>query len=236
MDLSERYQNNEYRNANPTWHAEDSPWKSQQIAVMLKKHALSPSTICEIGCGAGDVLLKLSESFPNSTLHGYEASKDAFDICEPKKTEQVKFHLEDIVATKATYELLLCIDVLEHIPDYIGFLHEIKQKAKRFIFHIPLDISVKSLFCNSMMKGRISAGHLHYFTPETAIATLEDAGYRVIDYVHTAPFLRGGIPPKTFNAKALTLPRRILFRLSPSFLSKTLGGCSLLVFAQPSSD
>ena len=233
MDLSERYQNNEYRDSNPTWHAEDSPWKAQQIATMLNKHAFSPSTICEIGCGAGDILLRLSESFPNSTLHGYEVSKDAFDICEPKQTEQVKFYLEDVVATEATYELLLCIDVFEHIADYIGFLNNIKQKASNHIFHIPLDISVKSIFCNSMMKGRVSAGHLHYFTPETAIATLQDAGYRIRDYVYTAPFLKGGIPSKTFNAKALTLPRRILFGLSPSFLSKTLGGCSLLVFAQP---
>ena len=99
--IGARYQNNEYRDSNPTWHAEDSPWKAQQIATMLNKHAFSPSTICEIGCGAGDILLRLSERFPNSTLHGYEVSKDAFDICEPKQTEQVRFYLEDVVATAA---------------------------------------------------------------------------------------------------------------------------------------
>lgn len=32
---------------------------------------------------------------------------------------------------------------------------------------------------------RRSVGHIHYFTKETALALLEDTGYRVIDHGYT---------------------------------------------------
>jgi len=43
------------------------------------------------------------------------------------------------------FDSLLCIDVFEHVEDYIGFVKTLKSKATYKIFHIPLDISVLSV-------------------------------------------------------------------------------------------
>lgn len=55
------YISGEYLNKNPTWHVEESPWKAQQILRMLTLHHLTPRSICEVGCGAGEVLKQLQE-------------------------------------------------------------------------------------------------------------------------------------------------------------------------------
>jgi hypothetical protein len=51
----------EYLEYNPTWHAEDSAWKADQIYKLLKKNNIHPRMVAEIGCGAGAVLSDLSQ-------------------------------------------------------------------------------------------------------------------------------------------------------------------------------
>ena len=102
--------------------------------------------------------------------------------CKTKEDEKVKYFMENLLDKNEHFDLLLCIDVFEHVEDYIGFLKELKKKANNHIFHIPLDITVSSVLRNTMMSARQSVGHLHYFTQETALATLKDSGYEIIDY------------------------------------------------------
>ncbi len=52
----ERYVGGDYAIWNPTWDVEDSPWKVEQVLRMMSLHKLVPSSIAEVGCGAGAVL------------------------------------------------------------------------------------------------------------------------------------------------------------------------------------
>ena len=79
------YQNGSYLKKNPMWHQADSPWKAKQVINMIKKNNLKPSSISEIGCGAGDILRLLSEQMDGDiSFTGYEISPDAFEICSKK--------------------------------------------------------------------------------------------------------------------------------------------------------
>ena len=79
----------------------------------------------------------------------------------------------------------MAIDVFEHVEDYFGFLRKLREKAEYKIFHIPLDLSVQTVLRSSpIIKGRKSVGHIHYFTKETALETLKDTGYEIIDYFY----------------------------------------------------
>ena len=75
-----------------------------------------------------------------------------------------------------------------------------------------------------------SLGHLHYFTPATALATLTDAGYNIIDSAFTRSF--DDLPSKSIKAKIAKIPRKILYAISPNLMVKLLGGCSLIVLAK----
>src|SRR5215207_606284 len=186
-DMSDIYKSGIYKHNNPTWHVEDSPWKAAHIERMLRRNEISPSTICEIGCGAGEILVCLASAFPQTQFHGYEVSPQAFALCNEMATDQLTFHLRDLsLEDGAFFDVLLVIDVFEHVDDYLGFLRRIKQRAQAKIFHIPLDLSLLSILrVKPILAVRQSIGHLHYFFKDTAIATLTDCGYHIIDYTYT---------------------------------------------------
>jgi 2-polyprenyl-3-methyl-5-hydroxy-6-metoxy-1,4-benzoquinol methylase len=226
----EMYANGHYLQNNPTWHVEDSPWKAKQILRMLEKNNIQPRTVAEVGCGAGEILAQLCLQMPQNThFTGYELSPDAFSMCKSRSNDRLTFRMEDPLNKGERTDLLLVIDVFEHVEDYISFIKKCQPIAKYKMFHIPLDISVQSVLRGTIMAGRRKFGHLHYFTKETALATLEDYGYRIVDHFYTAGSLELA---RTIKAKIAYLPRLILDKIDKDFSVKLLGGHSLLVVAE----
>ncbi|MDQ2855486.1 MAG: class I SAM-dependent methyltransferase [Acidobacteriota bacterium] len=226
------YQTGEYLEKNPTYHVEDSAWKADQILSMMRKHDLRPRTICEVGCGAGEILKQLQGRLPPDTrLFGYEISPQAIALCRERENEGLHFFCEDLVAAEnKCFDLLLCLDVFEHVEDYLGFLRGLQNKGELKLFHIPLDLSVNWVWRRRpIMREREQAGHLHYFMKETAIATLRDAGYEVIDWCYTPGAIAN---PRSVKAKLASLPRRLLSAINQDLVVRMLGGYSLLVLAK----
>src|ERR1700730_4372675 len=225
------YQTGEYVEKNPTYHVEDSAWKAVQVLKLIEKHSLSPRTVCEVGCGAGEILRQLQLSLPADTrFFGYEISPQAFALCRERENERLHFLCQDLITSGATpFDLLLCLDVFEHVEDYFGFLRGLRAKATNKIFHIPLDLSVQWLWRGGpIMREREQAGHLHYFTKETALATLHDAGYDVVDWFYTAGAIAN---PRSVKARLASWPRRLLSTVNQDLVVRVLGGYSLLVLA-----
>jgi len=226
------YQTGEYVEKNPTYHVEDSPWKAAQVLMLIEKHHLTPRTICEVGCGAGEILRQLQLILPDNTRFcGYEISPQAFALCRERENDRLHFFCEDLIAGEgAAFDLLLCLDVFEHVEDYFGFLRGLRGKATHKIFHIPLDLSVQWVWrCRPIMREREQGGHLHYFTKETALATLRDAGYEVVDWCYTPGALAN---PRSVKARLASWPRRLLSALNQDQVVRVLGGYSLLVLAK----
>ena len=227
------YEDGAYFKNNPSWDEEDSPWKAKQIKKIIDKNQIHLSTICEVGCGAGEILNQLSDRFGEGKKYfGYEISPQAFALCSKKEKNNLCFFLEDLLEKDDKYfDIVMAIDVLEHVDDYIGFLRRLKTKGKYKIFHIPLDLSVQTVLrCVPIAYVRRKGGHLHYFTKETALATLEYAGYEIIDFFYTAS--RADLPNRGWKANLLKIPRILLFSFNSDLAVRVLGGFSLLVLAK----
>jgi SAM-dependent methyltransferase len=224
-------ENGGYLRNNPTWHTEDSAWKAEQILQMLRRNSIPSLSVVEVGCGAGEIVNQLHHKMPTeTTFTGYDISSDAIQLAKKKTKERLSFIHDDLTQLELEADLLLMIDVFEHVDDYLGFLRACKNKANYTIFHIPLDITIQAILRNMLVHGRETVGHLHYFTKETALATLRDSGYEIVDWFYTAGAL--DLPRKTFLAKLAYFPRKILFLINKDFSAKTLGGFSLLVMAK----
>ena len=226
------YQTGEYLERNPTYHVEDSAWKADQILRMMEKHDQQPRSVCEVGCGAGEILKQLQSMLaPATQFVGYEISLHAYALCRERENEHLHFFCEDLLTAETeAFDLLLCLDVFEHVEDYLGFLRGLRDKAQYKIFHIPLDLSVQWVWRNRpIMREREQAGHLHYFMKETALATLQDAGYEVVDWFYTPGAIAN---PRSVKAKLASLPRRLLSVVSQDLVVRILGGYSLLVLAK----
>ncbi|MGH6671112.1 MAG: class I SAM-dependent methyltransferase [Xanthobacteraceae bacterium] len=226
------YSDGAYLERNPSWHVEDSPWKARHIGRILRRNDIAPGTIAEVGCGAGEILVQLSKTFPKSDLSGFEISPQAFALCSRRESAHIHFHLKDLLEENMAYfDVLMAIDVFEHIDDYLGFLKKVRNKARFKVFHIPLDLSLQTLFrVNPILKQRESVGHLHYFFKDTALETLKYCGYEVIDRLYTAAGVEGS--HLSLGGRLLKLPRKFLFKVNADFTARILGGYSLLVLAQ----
>jgi len=226
------YATGEYARKSPTYHVEDSAWKAVQILRMIRRHGLTMESVAEIGCGAGEILRELQRQLPvDVVFYGYDISPQAIALSKARANERLTFFCEDLLS-KATeqFDLLLCIDVVEHVEDYMGFLRRMRAKASRFIFHIPLDLSVQMVLrCRPILRAREEVGHLHYFMKETALATLRSCDYQILGWEYTPSGLD---QPKSLEARLMKAPRRVLFAASRDLAVRLLGGYSLLVLAQ----
>lgn len=231
-NAGERYFDGAYLAHNPTWHAEHSATKARWIDEILRRNQLEPRTIAELGCGSGEILVELKKRRPDAQFTGFEISPQAFAICEPKRAPGLEFRLEDLLQSQTErFDLLLAIDVFEHVPDYLGSLRALRDRARHHVFHIPLDLSVQALIRGTSYPVlREQTGHLHYFFKYTALATLRDCGYEVVDWNYTRSSQE--LPGKRLRTKIANLPRKLMQLVSEEWSARFLGGYSLLVLAR----
>jgi len=227
------YQDGRYLEHNPSWHMEESPFKVRQILRMLTKQNLSPKTVCDVGCGGGVVLAELQPHLSAECVcWGYDVSTDAIDFCAGRGNERLHFVVRDIRRDQcdAFFDLMLILDVFEHVDDYLGFVRDVRPKGKYKLFHIPLDLSVQAVARrNGLLRRRDNFAHLHYFTKETALRTLTDVGYKLVDYFYTPRCIELG---DMFIQKIARLPRQVCFAVAQDLSVRFLGGYSLLVLAE----
>ncbi len=223
----------EYLKWNPNWHSEDAAWKVSQIVRMMRRHKLSSKRICDVGCGSGDVLKQLQSILPDDCLFwGYDTAPYAIGLCKAKENESLHFELKDIVRDDTPFfDLILIIDVVEHIEDYYGFLRALIRKGAFKIFHIPLDISLQSVLRPKyILSARDKVRHIHYFTKELALRSLREIGYEVLDYFYTTWLI--DCRPKSKLSVIAKLASKILFPLNQDLTVRIFGGSSLMVLAK----
>lgn len=226
------YSDGTYLKSTGTWHLEDAPFKAKEILKLLSRNNINPKTVCEVGCGSGQILEHLSKELLSTQFFGYEISPQAFTLCESLKTEdRVQYYLEDLLCTDLSFDLGLAIDVFEHVEDYFDFLRRFKSKSHYKIYRIPLELSAQTVFRDqSLVDAWNSVGHIHYFTEKLALKALEHCEYKIIDYMITAGAV--DLPTKSFKRKLAKIPRKLVYSISPSLCSRTLGGCSMIALVK----
>ena len=224
--------NGEYLRKNPDWHVSTSAWKAGEIMKMLDRHHVAPKTIGEVGCGAGEVLRQLQLKMrPECNFFGYDISPQAIEMSKSRENDRLHFAVAD-VCTAATppFDLMLILEVVDHVEDYFGFLRALKPKSTYKLFHFSLDLSVQNAIrSGALLKQRDVYVHLHYFNKETMLRTLEETGYEILDYFYTPFGIRfsgGGV------GKLIKPLRWLLFHIHQDFAVRVLGGYRLMVLSR----
>lgn len=231
-----QYTDGTYLAKNPTWDVEDSPWKAENVIKLIKQNKIDSNSIAEVGCGVGEVLNQMhNELSSNCSFFGYEISPQAIEQCNQRKKLRLEFHLKDILKEEEQalpFDIIMALDVFEHVENYIEFLKQLKSKAKYKIFHIPLDMSIVSVAkITPILNAREKVGHLHYFCKETAFATLIDNGYEVIDWFYTSG-PRNRPPRQAYQSNHfIDFIKLKTFNLNPDKWVRLFGG-SIIVLAK----
>ncbi|HUF62709.1 MAG TPA: methyltransferase domain-containing protein [Verrucomicrobiales bacterium] len=230
--VAKRYQDGSYASQNPGFGDRDAAWKAGHILRMIRRNSIPHTTIAEVGCGGGAILVHLQRELEKDVcLTGYEPMPEGYAKALATRNARLDFQncgIEELAGDH--FDLVLCIDVFEHVEDYFTFLRKLATLGDQFIFHIPLDMNAQMILRGSpILRVRNKVGHLHYFDRDTALAALSECGFSVIESVYT---FGGESGYSSVFYALMKLPRRLLASLFPHWTARALGGFSLLVHAQ----
>ena len=168
-------------------------------------------SIFEIGCGSGDTLAYLKASKKCKWAGGIEIFPKAAKLAMKKNLNIVlRGNIEDarLPFKLASMDIILFLDVLEHLSDPWGAIKKITKYLKPdgiIICSIPNVRNYKVIFSllflgkwDYVENGILDKTHLRFFTKKTAIDLVGSSGMKVTNIV---PLIYG----KNIIANSLTL-------------------------------
>lgn len=163
--VKDLYTTDDYIMKNPSLHEEDSPWKVSKIIPLVDRFVgyvnKSEINILDVGGGAGLILNAVSVYIQES--FGIKVNKFALDLSpgilkiQKNRNPDLKTALnEDIRKTSLgnkEIDLTLMIDLLEHVPNPIQALEEVKRISRFVIFKVPLEDNLIGRTWNLIKRG-----------------------------------------------------------------------------------
>ncbi len=112
-------------------------WHIRRELKNLDREGFKPGRIADAGSGFGQYVYYLSRRFTGAKITGLDIKQEQVDDCNRfftsiGKQEQVTFEYADLTGMnqKEVFDLVLCIDVMEHIEDDRGVMKNICQSLK----------------------------------------------------------------------------------------------------------
>ena len=99
------------------------------VAAELGRLTLpSPARVLDAGCGSGRMLQELA---PYGEVSGLELDPDAASVAASRQIGEVQVgRLEELPWEDGTFDLITCLDVIEHTPDDRTALAELRRVSK----------------------------------------------------------------------------------------------------------
>ena len=211
----------------PMWNDAESLWKSHQISSFICDNKLSINRLIDYGCGTGSILHILSDFLPGRSYLG-------FDPCPQLSSQWSSYPNIDFTTTfdLETIDLndvILLIDVLEHVLDPYSLLDALCSRAGYVIVHLPLELNLSTLLRPCSLKNAYDeVAHLHFYSPATFEIMCTHLRIDVISKTFTFPY-RTLKRTRNNKQKLIDLSRSVISSLiSPDISQSVLGGNTAL--------
>lgn len=149
-------------------------------------------TILDAGSGIGTYTFWLAKKFPKAKIVGGDLDKEKIEFsrefADSNNIENTSFKIFDVTKSQSNekYDLIVNIDVLEHIEDYKRVLknfHKLLGKGGYLYIHTPQPNQMRIF---KSFKKWAHEDHLHEgYTPEELSGELKKLGFKIIDLRET---------------------------------------------------
>ena len=141
----------------------------------IKKHVSHAERIVDVGCGYGQLLKCLRDTFPEAKLFGVEISEK----CQPA-LKQLGVQVAGTTLEREGgnpfgegFDVLTCSHVLEHscqVAKFLGICAQLSREGGFVMFEVP----------NCEFEYGCDVPHLTFFTPKALAQALQSAGFEVL--------------------------------------------------------
>ena len=191
------------------------------LSILLEKHAKKASRILDIGCGTG---LNMKFAGPYGKVYGLDTADEAIELCRARNLARlVKGDAVALPFAASTFDLIMALDVVEHVDDDLGTLkgfRRVLSPGGQLVVCVPalpilfgehdLKVHHKRRYMKGQLSGLIqSAGfeligcfYLNFF-----ILPAIFAARAVLSLMPNRPHAEMKIPPAPFNRFFTALSR-----------------------------
>lgn len=161
------------------WRA---PWGDMQRVGPVHRHlredlvrtvaALEVRSVLDVGCGSGDNLAALA-ALGRYELAGVDLSREALALAQ-RRVPTAQLALLDIEreALPDRFDLVVSVQVIEHLLDDVSALRHMAEMARRYLF--------VSTIRGHMRPSEAAIGHVRNYSAVELQAKLERAGLEVL--------------------------------------------------------
>ena len=200
--IKQFYETDDYISKHPSLHEEDSPWKLEKILplvdVFLRMHKASTVHLLDTGGGAGVILRETGRHISGA---GRKVVKSALDLSpgmlevqkrnNPDLTRAISGDIAKMPFVDKDVDLMLLVDVLEHVPNPDQALREVSRIAQFALLKVPLDKNLFYRTQNFFERGRLrdrsvhNLGHVNAYSFGSLKRDIERHGGEVVSHRFT---------------------------------------------------
>lgn len=146
--------------------------QTEEILSLIRK--LEVRTVLDVGCGSGDNLAALSQAMPQLELYGADVSPEALMLAAQRAPGADLRELDvQCGTTGECFDLVMAIQVIEHLPDDRSALRNMALMAKQWVLV-------------TTMRGRMrpsekSIGHFRNYSDSELREKATAAGLEIVD-------------------------------------------------------
>lgn len=181
----------EYLIKNPNMHLEDSLQKVRQAELVIPPK-IKVDSLLDVACGAGMITIEMAKRLKTSNNVGIDISRMMINKAkELDKSKLIDWRVSDIFKynPKNKFDVVLCMDILEHVKDDLMFLKKVSSLGKYILIKTPLE---KSTFSKFLVKFNIydpwedtneRYGHVHHYDERDLLVLFSKSNLKVIKSV-----------------------------------------------------
>lgn len=163
-----------------------------ELRRVVEMVRVNEGKVLDVGCGGGFMTECLPEYFPKAKVYGCDISKAAIQYTRQYGNKKVSYKLmtKRFPYPSNYFDVCLCLDVLEHVPDDKFFLSEVKRVLKKdgiFFAAIPCEGQRFTLTWFFRKVGFLEnltfkhVGHIHpEYTHKYVIKLLQKKGFKIV--------------------------------------------------------
>jgi len=123
------------------------------------------SMVLDIGCGKGEITCRLAEVRDDITLVASDIDRAALETIDRKNLKAVESSAEKLPLSDSSFDVVLCLELLEHVEDDEAVISEISRVLKTggvVIFSTPMEKGITLPFAKKENMERLlrSWGHI----------------------------------------------------------------------------